>query len=168
MAHEGLQWLRSRALSAPDVYNRAHDPNYNLRGCPIRIVSDAGDVYTKETFPKPEMELVITPNPDLGDTGREGADLPGVGYWIGQYSMCYPDPRKYIDKTKTPEQRKALAKYLENGKQVASFIGSSWCRFCGACMGYRAYSDGKYVWPEGLSHYVLAHELWIPVFDGKF
>src|SRR5262245_41277400 len=44
--------------------------------------------------------------------------------------------------------------------------GLSWCRFrCGVAnqeMGCREFTDGEWVWPEGLTHYVRAHSVLLP------
>ena len=56
-----------------------------------------------------------------------------------------------------------LINYLRTAQVVASYRGLSRCRFeCGISdqeMGYRDLSDGVWIWPEGLAHYVEKHEL---------
>jgi hypothetical protein len=45
-------------------------------------------------------------------------------------------------------------------------LGYSWCRFlCGVPredMGYETRHDGRWIWPEGLSHYVRTHGITLP------
>lgn len=36
------------------------------------------------------------------------------------------------------------------------------CRVCGQVVGNLELSDGVYVWPEGLAHYVLSHSVRLP------
>jgi len=36
------------------------------------------------------------------------------------------------------------------------------CRFCGREIGFRELTDGRWVWPEGLGHYVEAHDVRLP------
>ena len=40
--------------------------------------------------------------------------------------------------------------------------GYSTCRICGIDNGTKDLSDGKYMWPEGLVHYVKDHNLRLP------
>ena len=41
-------------------------------------------------------------------------------------------------------------------------MGLSVCRVCGASNGYAEYSDGTYIWPSGLAHYVDQHDVRLP------
>jgi hypothetical protein len=40
--------------------------------------------------------------------------------------------------------------------------GLSPCRLCGQLNGSAEYTDGTYVWPEGLAHYVMEHDVRLP------
>jgi hypothetical protein len=64
------------------------------------------------------------------------------------------------------EDRARLAGYLADGMHYMAYLGQSWCRFdCGidrAHMGSKDLSDGTWVWPEGLSHYVREHNILLP------
>ena len=56
--------------------------------------------------------------------------------------------------------------YLRSAQVVESYRGLSHCRYdCGVSdreMGYRELSDGAWIWPEGLVHYVERHYLPLP------
>lgn len=41
-------------------------------------------------------------------------------------------------------------------------MGSSRCRICSCLNGCRDLTDGYYLWPEGLAHYVLDHSVRLP------
>jgi hypothetical protein len=41
-------------------------------------------------------------------------------------------------------------------------MGYSECRLCGARNGSLELTDGVYVWPDGLSHYVRQHSVRLP------
>jgi hypothetical protein len=41
-------------------------------------------------------------------------------------------------------------------------MGMSPCRFCGIDNGYSEMSDGPYLWPSGLDHYVDEHDVRLP------
>ena len=45
---------------------------------------------------------------------------------------------------------------LRRGFVARSFLGQSKCRICGRLVAFACeLSDGTFIWPEGLSHYVL-------------
>ncbi|MFF7456750.1 hypothetical protein [Kitasatospora sp. NPDC008115] len=41
-------------------------------------------------------------------------------------------------------------------------MGVSRCRLCSRANGSRDFTDGRYLWPEGLAHYVLDHNVRLP------
>lgn len=43
-----------------------------------------------------------------------------------------------------------------------AFMGHSRCRFCDAPVGALEFSDGVFLWPEGLAHYVEEHDVRLP------
>ena len=92
--------------------------------------------------------------------------LIALGYWRSLHEPQLPDPAWFIDDTwPKPEQQQVLS-YLRQGRSLLSFMGYSWCRFrCGAGyaeMGADDLTDGTYIWPEGLAHYVEQHQLRLP------
>ncbi|MGC4118711.1 MAG: DUF4339 domain-containing protein [Myxococcales bacterium] len=90
-----------------------------------------------------------------------------VGYWRDQPSDGLPDPGPLC--RCWPFGSKD-ARALSAGFVVAQWRGCSWCRAVwwrrGPCadakMGSADLSDGVFVWPEGLSHYVTVHRLRLP------
>jgi len=62
--------------------------------------------------------------------------------------------------------RELLAAYLDSGQVYEKYRGYSSCRFgCGidhSLMGANDLTDGKWVWPEGLSHYIRVHSVLLP------
>lgn len=67
-----------------------------------------------------------------------------------------------MDLTWDAEERDAVAAYLARGTVVETYRGYSPCRLCDLDNGFRELSDGRYVWPEGLRHYVLEHGVRLP------
>lgn len=65
---------------------------------------------------------------------------------------CKPDPN--------------VLSYLRSAVVFETYRGFSHCRFeCGVAnqeMGHREFTDGIWVWPEGLVHYVDKHDLPLP------
>ena len=91
-----------------------------------------------------------------------------IGYWIEDLKdeeFCAPQE---VVGFLPPEVRTRLANYLDAGTVDwgNSQFGFSWCRFfCGASdreMGSKELTDGCWIWPEGLSHYVRAHGILLP------
>ena len=41
-------------------------------------------------------------------------------------------------------------------------MGLSDCRLCGRVNGSAEFTDGVYLWPEGLAHYVREHSVKLP------
>jgi hypothetical protein len=59
-----------------------------------------------------------------------------------------------------------VSRYLQSGRRFRSYLGYSFCRFgCGVPdrnMGDSDLTDGVWVWPEGLAHYVVLHRVNLP------
>ena len=64
--------------------------------------------------------------------------------------------------TLSADDRARLAAYLSAPHQRAAFCGSSDCRCCGRSNGHEDVSDGTFVWPSGLAHYVADHAVELP------
>lgn len=75
------------------------------------------------------------------------------------------DPRRIIDVLGCCYYPEQVVRYLEAGHTASSYLGYSICRCCGAtgaALGSRDLTDGIWVWPEGLTHYLRAHGLSLP------
>lgn len=103
------------------------------------------------------------------DRPKEAASLIAMGYWRSEREPGLPDPGDFVDETWDPRMRKLAALYLRSAKPLVHWRGVSWCRMCpkesaprGFEMGTTCLSDGSYVWPEGLAHYVEGHGLRLP------
>ena len=91
-----------------------------------------------------------------------------IGFWrdpgIGDHR--YRHPLAFVDSEWDLSERRLVAQHLRSGKRAADWMGHSWCRFhCGvddAQMGASDLSDGLWLWPEGLAHYVLEHAVRLP------
>jgi len=89
-----------------------------------------------------------------------------IGYWITSLrDQVYYPPQEFVLNS-PPEWQALVANYLDNGEVFEVYRGSPWCRFsCGysnSNMGYRDLSDGYFVWPDNLSHYVRDHNVQLP------
>lgn len=98
---------------------------------------------------------------------RHGDVVDGRTVNLPPCERNWPDPRTLGQDDLTDENRAKLVEYLKTGQVVCRYMGTSWCRF--GCeegpnlnMGSGDFTDGKYLWPEGLSHYVEAHRVKLP------
>lgn len=87
-----------------------------------------------------------------------------IGYWraTGDFSSDYPDPRDWIDLDWDEGERSTAAWYFSSGTLFRASLGRSQCRICGTNNGAVEYTDGTYVWPQGLAHYIDEHAVRLP------
>jgi hypothetical protein len=69
-----------------------------------------------------------------------------------------------IDAAWDPGVRRRVVAYLKRRAFVLPCIalGLSRCRLCGRVNGCGESSDGVFVWPSGLAHYVVDHGVRLP------
>ncbi|HEY5910009.1 MAG TPA: hypothetical protein VJA21_05335 [Verrucomicrobiae bacterium] len=92
-----------------------------------------------------------------------------IGFWYYPYGReeALPDPSALVCPGWVhAEEIKKLIAYLKAGATYETWRGLSYCRF--RClvdnreMGCRDFTDGLWVWPEGLNHYVERHDVRLP------
>ena len=86
-----------------------------------------------------------------------------IGYWRSKAEPGWPDPVDFVDDTFDGKERWLVAMYLSTGVMLRGFRGHSACRICGQRNGSREFTDGFFLWPEGLAHYLRAHSVRLPV-----
>jgi hypothetical protein len=153
------EWTRRAVQTLADDY------------CADQITRDAGVVALRETvkphdFPRAfdflPPDLVVAVREDLvrRPPPRE------VGYWWSPEEPDLPDPRRLAVAHRQPRLRDQIVAYLRAGETYEQWRGYSWCRFqCGADgpdMGSCCLTDGEWVWPQGLAHYVQHHDIALP------
>jgi hypothetical protein len=92
--------------------------------------------------------------------------LEAIGYWFNdQAPSAYPRPQRLVGRWRE-DRRAAVIAYLRAGATFETYRATSLCRFgCGIssrALGARDLSDGVWVWPEGLAHYVEVHAVQLP------
>ena len=92
--------------------------------------------------------------------------MPIIGYWIESLDDDrFLAPQEIAGKLSS-DIIEQLVTYLRNGKLYAQYRGLSWCRFVHGCseqnMGSSELTDGYWIWPEGLVHYVDMHRVLLP------
>ncbi len=56
-----------------------------------------------------------------------------------------------------------IVEYIRNGGKVSTVASKKTCEYCKEIAGaINYYTDGKWIWPEWLEHYLLIHELELP------
>lgn len=90
--------------------------------------------------------------------------LRAIGYWRDADGVPtdLPDVRSFVDATWDQRERLDVFFHLRDGQFVRAWMGTSTCRLCGRSNGSRDQSDGVYLWPEGLAHYVEVHSVRLP------
>jgi len=86
-----------------------------------------------------------------------------IGYWIRSLDdNKFPPPQELVTDYE-PSTQRLIADYLDAGSTFAVYRGLSWCRFfCDHPMGNSELTDGEWVWPQDLSHYVRDHNVRLP------
>lgn len=91
------------------------------------------------------------------------ARLIAIGFWADYSHPSWPDPRELVNHDADERERREVADYLDRGTKVQVYRGWSYCRICGYDRnGDADLSDGTYLWPEGLAHYVREHQVQLP------
>ena len=85
-----------------------------------------------------------------------------IGYWRSDSDPSLPDPAAFVDKAWDEDERHQVDWYFSHGTMLRVAMGFSRCRVCGEPNGSAEFTDGTYVWPEGLAHYVREHAVRLP------
>ena len=85
-----------------------------------------------------------------------------IGYWLAEHAPDWPDVQSFVDSTWSSDEREAVIEWLESGVGMRFSLGPSICRLCGRRNGSSEASDGRFLWPAGLSHYVREHDVRLP------
>jgi len=87
----------------------------------------------------------------------------GVGYWDDGW-LPLPRPQDLVCPGWRSDDRDRIVAYLREGVVVRRAFGSSACRFmdCRLSLGSADLTDGLWMWPERLEHYVTDHAVQLP------
>ena len=85
-----------------------------------------------------------------------------VGYWRSPEQPDLPHPGDFVDASWDAGERRRVIEYLDHAYQIPMLsFGPSWCRM--GCAGFpkdigtQDLTDGVWLFPEGLVHYVRHH-----------
>ena len=85
-----------------------------------------------------------------------------IGYWRSENSPEWPDVADFVDTSWDEDERYTVSATLRRATAVGHCMGFSPCRICGKQNGTSEFSDGTYIWPEGLAHYIADHAVRLP------
>lgn len=86
-----------------------------------------------------------------------------VGFWsTWQDENKFIKPQLLIEDNWENEDKNKIINYLKNGSSCAQYLGWSTCRICRKENGFSDFTDDKWIWPEGLAHYVEDHNVRLP------
>jgi len=90
--------------------------------------------------------------------------LEVIGWWFHDLApSSLPRPQRLVGSWSDSDRAFVVA-YLRAGSPIVDYPDPSFCRFdCGETeMGSRDLTDGEFVWPDGLAHYVEKHSVRLP------
>jgi hypothetical protein len=115
--------------------------------------------------PREPRPMVISVHPDKPNV----RGLPHLGYWAENQDplkdryeakrIMLPWPGDFLDPDWRGHEKNMVIAHLRDAPNVDQYLGYATCRICGIQCGATDKSDGAYVWPSGLAHYVEAHSL---------
>ena len=82
-----------------------------------------------------------------------------IGHWYSKHEPDLPNPKDHVDSKWDSDERNMVINYLDSGEVDRRYRGSSSCRFCDCVNGSTSLTDGTYIWPQGLSHYLREHKV---------
>jgi hypothetical protein len=95
--------------------------------------------------------------------------LKGIGYWYSWGEPSFPFPQDLVGEYELALKEKLLAYLNYDRHSDDAYRGSSYCCFDGCDglygdgdLGNLDLSDGTWIWPEGLRHYVEVHDVLLP------
>lgn len=91
-------------------------------------------------------------------------NLTAIGYWHSIFEPEFPDPAWFVDEHWHTTEKQMVIRHLSQAHPLIDWTGKSWCRFrCGNVeMGSADLTDGAYIFPQGLVHYLEAHLVKLP------
>ncbi len=87
-----------------------------------------------------------------------------LGYWFHELAPDdLPLPQRLVRRSRATD-RELVLRYLRGGRTLVRYGAAARCRFadCASAVGRRELTDGVFVWPEGLAHYVACHDVRLP------
>lgn len=87
--------------------------------------------------------------------------LQRIGYWNSANEEEYIWPQEITSK-EIPPYKNNLVGYIKQGVPCIEWRGWSTCRICKEHLGTYCLTDGIWIWPEKLDHYIEKHNIILP------
>lgn len=159
-----IEWVGALAstMASPNDEGRHEHPLYHSGLDALvwmgEIVGSGAAAY--RTFVVPLKESTVEAIARDWSTGREPQrPLLTVGHWGSAGGSRYPNPVNLIDDSWDEDERYDVMTYLEHAAVARAYMGYSPCRICGSDNGNLELTDGTFIWPDGLVHYVRDHAI---------
>jgi hypothetical protein len=110
----------------------------------------------------------IVPTIDVSSSEMRMIGMWWVNLDMPESLLGFPDPASLVAPDWEKKRRDRVVDYLRKGHTLAAYMGFSYCRFEDCRypernrLGTRDLTDGQWVWPEGLWHYVADHNVRLP------
>jgi hypothetical protein len=88
---------------------------------------------------------------------EQDPDNPDYAVAFPGLELPIPTPTKWVGHVKD-----MVVAHLKAGETIHRWKGWSNCRICGCVNGTVCVTDGVWVWPVGLAHYVEEHNVGLP------
>ena len=95
---------------------------------------------------------------------RHNNGLLRVGFWWSEEDPTLPHPKDFVDPEWPEQERDQVLAYLDSAYMMNyAYAGRSWCRLgcprAARDMGSLDLTDGVWLFPEGLAHYLRTHQV---------
>lgn len=162
MLHSNLPDLEGLFLNGTFVSGSCRDTLihwHSLRDISLErtLVSAADVALVREK--RPELTVSFQPTLKL------------IGYWADSVGQRFPavpigryiSPDVLVDSDWERDDKRAIVHYLKHAPHHGGYCGHSYCRFgCSNDNGATELTDGTWLWPAGLYHYVNNHDVRLP------
>lgn len=88
--------------------------------------------------------------------------LQKIGYWSGEFTTGYIWPQEIASRRQIYKDVSRINSYLKGGYPAIHWKGLDHCRICKETLGSKCMTDGVWMWPEGMEHYVVRHNIRLP------
>lgn len=115
--------------------------------------------------PREPRPMVVSAHPDKPNVRGK----LHIGYWASDKDplrdtyetkrIMLPWPEDFVDPEWRGHEKNMVIAHLRNAPDIEGYFGFATCRLCGIKCGATDKSDGTFVWPSGLAHYVEEHGL---------
>ena len=164
-----LKRLESMSGATMGYFIRVHA---RLRAAGGELVLSEPSRYFKEAVKTLGIDQVFASFPSDNEARKyiqrppfQPGPIPkGVGYWGGGADdpKDLPTPQVLVRTLWQFGRRARIARYLANGNVLGGWCGTALCRLCDESFGACDMTDGVWIWPERLEHYVLEHAVSLP------